>query len=121
MVAPDLHAAVRPQRRLFWMFPLVLLLLLPLAGIAAEGASLRWSLPADAPPATRDAALAALAGELLDPPSDSSLTDVQRSQLLLVAGRPAQATAAIERLQQSFRDAGDPARAQRWVPYLLYA
>lgn len=120
MVARDLPIAAGRRFGLFLLWVL-LQLLMPVAGAAAEGETLPWSLPAKAAPAQRDAALAALAATLLDPPHADSLTTIQRSQLLLVAGRHADAAAAITRLQQSFRDAGDEGRAQRWVPYLLHA
>ncbi len=106
---------------MFRLLAVLWVMLLPLVASAADGSTLPWSLSAEATPAQRDAALATLAAGLLDPRPADSLTDPQRSQLLLVAGRHADAAAAIARLQQSFREAGDEGRAQRWVPYQLQA
>lgn len=121
MVAPDLHVAARRRLGVFRLVAVLWVMLLPLVASAADGSTLPWSLSAEATPAQRDAALATLAEGLLDPRPADSLTDSQRSQLLLVAGRHADAAAAIARLQQSFREAGDEGRAQRWVPYQLQA
>lgn len=103
------------------LFALAVFLLLPWGATAADGPAVPWSLPSEATPSQRDAALVTLATGILDQPAASTLTAPQRSQLLIVAGRNADAVTAIEQLRQSFRDAGDEGRAQRWMPYLLLA
>ncbi|MFY0182754.1 CocE/NonD family hydrolase [Stenotrophomonas sp. PUT21] len=70
-----------------------------------------------------DAGLAELACALLqdDPAEEASLTEAQRSQLHLVAGRYPDASRSIHALMGALVENGEAARAQRWVPYLLFA
>lgn len=95
-----------------------LLLLAPAAGAQQ---SLHWTAPAGETVRQTDSALAELARQLLDGTDAGHLTPVQRSQLLLVAGQHAQASAAIAALMQSLRSEGNESQMQRWTPYLLSA
>ncbi|MGE8248546.1 MAG: esterase, partial [Stenotrophomonas bentonitica] len=56
-----------------------------------------------------------------DPAEAASLTEAQRSQLHLVAGRYPDASRSIHALMGALVENGEAARAQRWVPYLLFA
>lgn len=120
MLARDPHVVVRRRPARVRLLLLLLIALLPWAAVADEQA-VPWSLAADATPAQRDGALKALTSDLLDQPTAAGFDGPQRSQLLLVAGRDAEAATAIERLRQSLTEGGEEGRAQRWTPYLLLA
>ena len=110
--------------RLSWRRSLrtgLLSLLLLLAPAAGAQQSLHWTASAGETVRQTDAALVGLARQLLDGSDADELTPVQRSQLLLVAGQHAQASAAITALMQSLRSEGNESQAQRWTPYLLMA
>ena len=118
------HGNVPGRIRLSWQGPLragLLSLFLLLAPAAGAQQSLPWTAPAGADARQLDEAIAGLARQLLEGSDADSLTPVQRSHLLLVAGRHAQASAAIAALMQSLREQGNESQAQRWTPYLLMA
>lgn len=118
------HGNVSGRIRLSWQRPLragLLSLLLSLAPAAGAQQSLHWPAPAGADARQLDGAIVALARQLLEGSEAHALTPVQRSHLLLVAGRQAQASTAIATVMQSLREQGNESQAQRWTPYLLMA
>ncbi|MCD9032172.1 CocE/NonD family hydrolase [Luteimonas sp. Y-2-2-4F] len=118
-------AAGAPVRRTPWFCCLGaclwLLSMTSQAVAATTPGDVAWHAPAD--PAGLDASLARMSRALLDAEvADSpALTGAQRSQLLIVAGRDAEAAAAMEALTASLMADGQVERSQRWMPYRLLA
>lgn len=107
----------------FQFFSWVLVLLMAQPVMAAATPEVAWQLPAGADQSQREASLARLSKALLaqERAGTAELTQVQRSQLQIVAGHDADALVSIESLIASLVAEGSNNRAQRWMPYLLLA
>ncbi|WP_422506092.1 CocE/NonD family hydrolase [Stenotrophomonas sp. GZD-301] len=108
------------RRRTAWLCALLLTLPL-LSAVAASAGPLAWPATAEGQTNPEDG-LAPLAQALLEPSATpASLTPAQRINLLIVAGRPAQAVRDIDALLAALDAPERASRAPRWAPFLLLA